>query len=47
MEYNAIIKIITSIVVKVLGVFTEMFSRKPKRIPENVANSALSFNIVS
>jgi len=36
-----------SISVKVLGVFTEIFSKKPKRIPEKVVNNALSFSIVS
>jgi len=47
MEYSAIIKVTMSMDVKVGGVFTEIFSKKPNKIPEKVVNNALSFSIVS
>ena len=46
-EYKATIRVSLSINSKLLGTFMAIFNKKPKRIPEKVLNSALSFKIVS
>ena len=46
-EYKAIIVTIMSIRLKLRGVFTDIFNKNPKSIPEKVVNNALSFSIVS
>ena len=46
-EYKAIIVTIMSIRLKLRGVFTDIFSKNPKSIPEKVVSSALSFSMVS
>jgi hypothetical protein len=47
MEYSATIKTMKSTVVKALGIFIEIFSKKPNKMPEKVINNALSLSIVS
>ena len=47
MEYRATRRVILSINTKLSGTVTAIFNRNPKRIPEKVLSSALSFKIVS
>lgn len=46
-EYKATIRVSFSSNSKLLGTFMAIFNKNPKRIPEKVLNSALSFKIVS
>jgi hypothetical protein len=46
-EYKATIRVMESINAKFSGTFMAIFNKNPKRIPEKVLNSALSFRIVS
>ena len=46
-EYKATIRVSLSINAKFSGTFIAIFNKNPKRIPENVLSSALSFKIVS
>jgi hypothetical protein len=46
-EYNAISNRTLSMYEKDIGGLIEIFKMNPNRIPENVVNEALSFNMVS
>lgn len=46
-EYRATRRVILSINTKFSGTLMAIFNKNPKRIPEKVLSSALSFNIVS
>jgi hypothetical protein len=47
MEYSATRRVILSINTKFSGTVIAIFNKNPKRIPEKVLRSALSFKIVS